>query len=840
VGAKGENEAGPGQEGKPVTVLHLEVAREGNRLKISAQERLKGEQSTILHYEEMPVSMDLLNRRCLEIVETLNKVNRRGRFTPQVLLKLRETGQIFHDELFSLDIKEKLHRTEARHLCLSIDEQLVHIPWELLNDGQRFLCQRFSMGRLVRTRQNILGSRSRNLSQPLKMLILADPCGDLEGAYAEGTQLRDDMDRRKDLIHVTLRSGSIGANTVKEKIRAFDIVHFAGHAEYHAGNSEESGWRVSDRVLTTGDIMKMAGTGAMPTLVFSNACQSARTEEWVLGNRFHNDIFGLANAFLLVGVKHYVGTFWEILDEPSSRYAVEFYRQLSAGIPVGEAMRQARMTLIKEYGEETILWASYLLYGDPAFNYIEEVKARKSEEEEQPFAINEPPVEVRTREEVIDFSERGEPRKTPRWWAVAAGVVLLAVFLVWVYPGLPTKSMGQYESQALAYFEAGDYSEAIKACKVIQEKNPKRSLGYLVLGNICFLEGDLEKANWHFRKAMEVEEGKDSEKAEALVGLGRIASTEKRTEEALKFYQQAAHLAPKSVQPYIAQGILLDREGRYGDALKTVSAAQALAPNNTTIGAFGRELKEKVAVAGNKENRERIDRLVQELLGNIDKVPQMGSDGWTSLPLTVWIMDFKSSGQSLREGEEKLIACGIMEGLLGRSRVHVVERSLLDKLLEELKLGSSRLADPSGALSLGKIMAARVILSGQIRYAGGQTQVAVRIIDTETGEVAAALNEVFASTASATIIAEKMSSGVLSKLAASYPLRGRVSGVGEKGITVNIGRKQGVEVGQLYRVVDTDSVLEITAVDSQQSTLKVKRGEGIISSGLSVEILPDG
>jgi hypothetical protein len=41
-------------------------------------------------------------------------------------------------------------------------------------------------------------------------------------------------------------------------------------------------------------------------------------------------------------------------------------------------------------------------------------------------------------------------------------------------------------------------------------------------------------------------------------------------------------------------------------------------------------------------------------------------------------------------------------------------------------------------------------------------------------------------------------------------------------------------------VVDTDSVLEITAVDSQQSTVKVKRGEGIISSGLSVEILPDG
>ncbi len=46
----------------------------------------------------------------------------------------------------------------------------------------------------------------------------------------------------------------------------------------------------------------------------------------------------------------------------------------------------------------------------------------------------------------------------------------------------------------MAYFKAGEYIEAIKTCKVLYENNPKRSLAYLISGNIHFLEGDLEKA----------------------------------------------------------------------------------------------------------------------------------------------------------------------------------------------------------------------------------------------------------------------------------------------------------------------------------------------------------
>ena len=84
-----------------------------------------------------------------------------------------------------------------------------HLPWELLNDGRQFLCQRFNMGRSVKTRQNLIGARTRLLARPLRMLILSDPENDLKSAYVEGTLIRDYMDQNKDLINASLRSGNI-------------------------------------------------------------------------------------------------------------------------------------------------------------------------------------------------------------------------------------------------------------------------------------------------------------------------------------------------------------------------------------------------------------------------------------------------------------------------------------------------------------------------------------------------------------------------------------------------------------------------------------------------------
>jgi len=834
----------PAAEKKPrpeLKVLQLEISQDEDHLKISATEGSAGEVSTIRHYEEMPIPRERIGGLCREIVETLNNVNRRGRLTREVLIKLREVGQLFCDELFTPEVKEKVRKAESDHLILQLDDQLVHIPWELVHDGQQFLCQKFNMGRLVKTRQTVLGTRARSLGRPFKMLVLVDPRGDLEGAYREGTELRDFMDRFKDNVSVTFRSSDITADFMRQKIRNFDLIHFAGHAEYHPENPADSGWRLSDGVFSARDITKLSGTSAMPALVFSNACQSARTEEWRIKEEFQEEIFGLANAFILSGVKHYIGTFWEILDEPSSHFALECYRHALSGMTVGEAVRQARLSLIKDYGEETIVWASYLLYGDPTFNYTDQVMAAEARPEPvQPEKA--PTLEglVRAREQVIDFGEKAASRKKAKWAGLAAGIVALVLFLLFGYPGFLGTNVEELERSAVTSYQAGNFDEAMTASKTLAEKSSKLSSPYVIQGNIYLRQGKLDEAEKAFQQALQATRGTESQKAEAMAGLGRIASIRNQPEKALAYYQKASDLAPGSRTGYVSQAFLLEAKGNYSEALSLFEKAGRTESRDPALAGITNEMSKKVALAKDQEKQERIDRLVKELVESA-KAPQRAvpSDGWTSTPLTLWIMDFRKQGYSFQEGEERLLAAGLSEALIEKSRVQLVEREILDKLLEELKLGTSQLADRNAALNLGRILAAKLVLFGQVVYSGPQTQVSLRVVETETGEIRGVLNEVFVSTAPPAEITKKLSDFLVARLMALYPLRGRISEVGENGATLNIGQEHGVQVTQQFRVPGTDWIIEIEDVDQERSIAKVKGGHGPITPGLRVEILSD-
>ena len=238
-------------------------------------------------------------------------------------------------------------KTGENNMMVNIDDRLVHIPWELLYDGKDFLCQRFSIGRSVSTKQAVTVV-TRALSRPLKMQILADPRGDLKASYEEGVAIKNEVEQFEDWLDVSLKTTDISVDYAKGKIRNFDIVHYAGHAEHNSARPEDSGWLLKDGMLRATDIMSMAGSKPMPALVFSNACQTGQTEEWKLDEDYGNRIFGLANAFLLSGVQHYIGTFWEISDEAGHHFAKSFYKSLVNGATIGEALRQARHALIRE------------------------------------------------------------------------------------------------------------------------------------------------------------------------------------------------------------------------------------------------------------------------------------------------------------------------------------------------------------------------------------------------------------------------------------------------------------------------------------------------------------
>jgi CHAT domain-containing protein len=368
------------RQGEVGSDLIIEASRENGYIKVSVYERGEGGEKTLRPYEHVDVPWEQIEARRREVINLLNRANRRAKVTREILESLKKSGQVLFDLLVPPKAREKLSSTEARNLILYVDDKLVHIPWELLFDGRQFLCRRFAIGRIVRTRQAPTALSSRAPKAPFKVLVLADPRGDLDASYREGTEIRNFLDEKRDIFHVDFKSHPVDVSFVKKNLRDYDIVHYAGHAEYHSENPSESGWLLKDARLKASEISAMGGLQPMPSLVFSNACQSGHSGEWRIKEEDEQQIFGLANAYLLSGVQHYIGTFWEILDEPSSQFAKLFYGSLSQGESVGEAVRKAREKLIEAHGEETIVWAGYMLYGDPTFAFDPDEKEEEAEE----------------------------------------------------------------------------------------------------------------------------------------------------------------------------------------------------------------------------------------------------------------------------------------------------------------------------------------------------------------------------------------------------------------------------------------------------------------------------
>ena len=128
----------------------------------------------------------------------------------------------------------------------------------------------------------------------------------------------------------------------------------------------------SGLVCASGDVLRGAdlqGVGALPALVFFNACEAARVRR--RGARSNRQrLFGLrkssslAEALLDGGVANFVGTHWPVGDEAALAFSARFYDRLLDGEQVGDAMLAARRRVC-DLG--SIDWADYVHYGNPAF-----------------------------------------------------------------------------------------------------------------------------------------------------------------------------------------------------------------------------------------------------------------------------------------------------------------------------------------------------------------------------------------------------------------------------------------------------------------------------------------
>jgi TolB-like protein len=116
--------------------------------------------------------------------------------------------------------------------------------------------------------------------------------------------------------------------------------------------------------------------------------------------------------------------------------------------------------------------------------------------------------------------------------------------------------------------------------------------------------------------------------------------------------------------------------------------------------------------------------------------------GCASAPVTpsgpaavaVWDLEDLSPGAAGEQGMGEVLSLRIVETARARG-LSVVERQKLLLAAEELRLGSSALADESTRLRLGRITGARQMVFGGYLTVGNRVRMDLRLVDVETGKV---------------------------------------------------------------------------------------------------------
>jgi peroxiredoxin len=333
----------------------------------------------------------------------------------------------------------------------------------------------------------------------------------------------------------------------------------------------------------------------------------------------------------------------------------------------------------------------------------------------------------------------------------------------------------------------------------------------VIRGEVALRKNQPDAAREAFQVASAKPADFDWQKATAFNNLARVSGRGSE-EAALKRYDEAVEAEPFLVEARSNKAVALERAGKTAEAKKTFAGAKALAPNDQLVGVLLKRIEERDREKTDVERQKLTDKLVDDLVAAYKggKPPVRPEDDWAPRALVVSFLDLENRlGPTSPDGLAEGFVLELTNQLQKTGRVKVVDRELIDKVLAELKLASSDLADPATRLKLGRVLGASVIGTGGFYPMGGGSQLQLRLIDTETTDIRSTLSEELARPRDVGTLAARTADKIAGTLKAAYPLKGKIASVEGGEIIVGIGRKHGAEPGLRLAVVEDGAPVEV-------------------------------
>lgn len=207
-----------------------------------------------------------------------------------------------------------------------------------------------------------------------------------------------------------------------------------------------------------------------------------------------------------------------------------------------------------------------------------------------------------------------------------------------------------------------------------------------------------------------------------------------------------------------------------------------------------------------------------------------------SMPLTaeaefektkIAVLDFQLQGHGYETTDMgKIVAEWLITALVREGRFEVVERRLLQKVLEEQKLVMAGVVDENSATELGKLLGVKVIISGSVMRFQNIMEVNARIIDVESASIITA-ESVKSSTA---IRLEDLVFQMAEKIIKDFPLEGYIVSRHDDSVIIDLGERTGVKRGMTFIVYKEGKLIKHPKTGEILDVEKIQTGEIEVSS----------
>lgn len=274
------------------------------------------------------------------------------------LRELEGKGAYLFSKLFPPEAQETLWAIRDRVSTVFIQSSEPWIPWELcrlhgVENGRDvegpFFCEAYAVTRWIPG----IGVKPRLKLQNMAVVVPSD-----SGLAFASDELNYVMSLAGEKRKVTRVPARYLALYNAFQLGEYDVWHFSGHGAARGPDPDRAiiVLENNEQFFPQRIVGTLMNVGRSRPLIFFNACQIGKSGLSL------TDIGGWARQFLLAGAGAFIGAYWSVYDQPAFQFSQELYKHLLAGVPIGEAGRQARLAVRTS---EDPTWLAYTIFAHP-------------------------------------------------------------------------------------------------------------------------------------------------------------------------------------------------------------------------------------------------------------------------------------------------------------------------------------------------------------------------------------------------------------------------------------------------------------------------------------------